>query len=76
MIEIKKEKNMGQICWPNTGRGESHIPGALHCRSSTCYSCVKHSSVMQIHIRSAPTSPGHHITEHDFLGAINLTQQN
>ena len=36
MIEIKKEKNMGQICWPNTGRGESHIPGALHCRSSTC----------------------------------------
>ena len=36
MIEIKKEKNMGKICWPNTGRGESHIPGALHCRSSTC----------------------------------------
>ena len=40
MIEIKKEKNMGQICWPNTGRGESHIPGALHCRSSTCLRLV------------------------------------
>ena len=27
---------MGKLCWPNTGRGEAHIPGALHCRSSTC----------------------------------------
>ena len=34
MIERKK---MGKLCWPNTGRGEAHIPGALHCRSSTCY---------------------------------------
>ena len=41
MIEIKKEKkNMGKLCWPNTGRGEAHIPGALHCRSSTCYNYV------------------------------------
>ena len=36
MIKINKEKNMGKLCWPNTGRGEAHIPGALHCRSSTC----------------------------------------
>ena len=32
----ERKKNMGRICWPNTGRGESRIPGALHCRSSTC----------------------------------------
>ena len=34
----ERKKNMGKLCWPNTGRGEAHIPGALHCRSSTCYS--------------------------------------
>ena len=52
MIKIKKEKrNMGKICWPNTGRGESHIPGALHCRSSTCFSCthVTHFNAMPFH---------------------------
>ena len=33
----ERKKNMRKLCWPNTGRGEAHIPGALHCRSSTCY---------------------------------------
>ena len=33
----ERKKNMGKLCWPNTGRGEAHIPGALHCQSSTCY---------------------------------------
>ena len=33
----ERKKNMGKLCWPNTGRGEAHIPGALHCRSSTCF---------------------------------------
>ena len=32
----ERKKDLGKLCWPNTGRGEAHIPGALHCRSSTC----------------------------------------
>ena len=33
----ERKKNMGKLCWPNTGRGEAYIPGALHCQSSTCF---------------------------------------
>ena len=48
MIKINKEKNMGKLCWPNTGRGEAHIPGALHCRSSTCLSNKKLAPKMKM----------------------------
>ena len=37
MIERKKEK------YGKTGRGEAHIPGALHCRSSTCFFIIPFS---------------------------------
>ena len=62
MIEIKKEKNMGQICWPNTGRGESHIPGALHCRSSTCFKLICSVTVIKksAAINSAAIHSRHH----------------
>ena len=35
-LKLKLGLSLAKICWSNTGRGESHIPGALHCRSSTC----------------------------------------
>ena len=36
----ERKKNMGKLCWPNTGRGDAHIPGALHCQSSTCFNTI------------------------------------